>query len=173
VGRHRGRRRALAAHGRRLIVARGRCLERRYGLRAVAAFEALKGVLVLIAGSGLLLLVHRDVQAISERLVAHLHLDPASRYPRALLRVAAGATSERLRMLAFGALAYAGLRFVEAFGLWRERRWAAWMGVVSGLVYVPFEARALVRRPGLESAIALVLNLAVVLFLARQLQRRR
>lgn len=47
------------------------------GLKAVAMFEALKGLLVLLGGFGLLALVHHDVQAFVERIVVHLHLNPA------------------------------------------------------------------------------------------------
>jgi uncharacterized membrane protein (DUF2068 family) len=143
---------------------------RRFGLRAVALFEAGKGLAVLVAGSGVLLLVHRNVQAVAERLVAHLHLNPASRYPRIFLHVATEATPGRLRLLALGALTYALLRFFEAWGLWFNRRWAEWMGVITGLVYVPVEARALIRRPGLEPVIFLALNLLIVLFLASRLR---
>jgi uncharacterized membrane protein (DUF2068 family) len=143
---------------------------RRLGLRAIALFEAGKGLAVLVAGSGILLLVHRDVQAMAERLVAHLHLNPASRYPRIFLHVVTEATPGRLRLLALGALIYALLRFAEAWGLWWNRRWAEWMGVITGLVYVPVEARAVIRRPGLEPATFLTINLAVVIYLALRLR---
>jgi uncharacterized membrane protein (DUF2068 family) len=143
---------------------------RRVGLRAVALFEAGKGLTVLVAGSGVLLLVHRNVQAIAERLVLHLHLNPASRYPRIFLHVVTEATPGRLRLLALSALAYATLRFFEAWGLGFTRRWAEWMGVITGLVYVPVEARAMIRRPGVEPAVFLVLNLAIVLFLGYRLR---
>jgi len=76
----------------------------RIGLRTIALFEAAKGLVVLLAGSGLLLLVHRDVQAMAEQLVSHLHLDPAKRYPRIFLHIVTGATPARLRLLALGAL---------------------------------------------------------------------
>jgi uncharacterized membrane protein (DUF2068 family) len=142
---------------------------RRFGLRAVALFEAGKRLAVLVAGSGILLLVHRNVQAIAERLVAHLHLNPASRYPRIFLHVATEATPGRLR-LALGAPVYAILRFFEAWGLWFNRRWAEWMGVITGLAYIPVEARAMIRRPGLEPALFLALNLVIVLFLASRLR---
>jgi len=140
------------------------------GLRAVAVLEAVKGLVVLLAGSGLLLLVHRDVQAIAERIISHLHLNPASPYPRIFLRVAIGTTPGGLRLLALGALVYSVVRFVEAAGLWRARRWAEWLGVATGLIYVPFEALALLRRPGPEPLLALTLNLGIVLFLGIQLR---
>lgn len=145
---------------------------REIGLRLAAIFEAGKGLLVLVAGSGLLLLVHRDVQDYAERLIAHAHLNPASHYPRIFLKVATEATPARLRLFALGALIYSIVRFVEAVGLWHARRWAEWLGVASGLMYLPFEVRAMIRRPGLEPLIALLLNLGVVLFLGLQLESR-
>jgi uncharacterized membrane protein (DUF2068 family) len=145
---------------------------REIGLRVAAIFEATKGLLVLVAGSGLLLLVHRDVQDFAEHLIAHTHLNPAGRYPTIFLKVATEATPARLRLLAFGALIYAIVRFVEAVGLWHARRWAEWLGVASGLMYLPFELRAMIRHPGLEPLIALLLNLGVVLFLGLQLESR-
>ena len=38
------------------------------GLRAVATFEALKGVIVLLLGLGILGLLHKDVEAAAESL---------------------------------------------------------------------------------------------------------
>jgi uncharacterized membrane protein (DUF2068 family) len=141
------------------------------GFRVVAAFEAAKGLVVVLAGFGVLLLIHRDLQAIAERLVAHLHLNPASRYPRIFLRAATDTTPGRLKLLALGAFGYSTVRFVEAAGLWYERRWAEWFAVATGLIYVPFEAAAFVRRPDLEPLVALVLNLGIVLFMGLQLRR--
>ncbi|MEZ4413718.1 MAG: DUF2127 domain-containing protein [Gemmatimonadales bacterium] len=132
----------------------------------IAGYEAAKGLLVLLAGTGLLLLVHRDAQALAERLVTHLHLDPAKRIPRIFLHIMTEVTPARLRWLAVGAMAYALMRFAEAYGLWRGRRWAEWMGVVTAAVYVPFEVGALIRRPGAEPLVALALNLTIVLYLA-------
>jgi uncharacterized membrane protein (DUF2068 family) len=141
------------------------------GLRLVAIFEAVKGLLVLFGGTGLLLLVHRNVQVAAERLIGHLHLDPASRYPRIFLHAATEATPGRLRLLALGALVYASIRLAEAAGLWLGRRWAEWFGAATGLIYVPFEAAALIRRPGVEPALALVVNVLVVIFLGRRLKQ--
>jgi len=141
------------------------------GLRVIAAFEAIKGLMVLLAGFGVLVLVHRDVQALAERLIAHLHLNPASHYPRIFLHVVTTTTPARLRLLALGAFVYSALRFIEAGGLWHERRWAEWLAVATGLFYVPFEAMALARGPELEPLLALVLNVGVVLYMGIQLRR--
>jgi uncharacterized membrane protein (DUF2068 family) len=148
-------------------------LLRSASLRAIALFEALKGVVVLAAGTGLLLLVHRDVEAMAESLIGHLHLDPAARYPRIFLQLAGSATPRHLRLIALGAAVYALLRLVEAVGLWRERRWAEWMGVISAGIYLPYEVQGFVHRPGPGHAAAIIVNLAIILFLAVQLRSRR
>jgi uncharacterized membrane protein (DUF2068 family) len=147
--------------------------EHAFGLRAVAVFEAAKGLAVLVAGSGLLLLVHRDAQRLAERVVMHLHLNPASRYPRIFLELAGKSSPGRLRVLALGALLYAVLRFAEAVGLWHARRWAEWFGVATGLMYVPFEVVAIARRPSLEPVAALLLSLGIVFFLSVRLRHER
>ena len=136
-------------------------------------FEAAKGLLVLAAGSGLMLFIHHDWQDIAERLVAHLHLDPASRYPRIFVHFAEAATPGRIRLLAAGALVYAIARLSEAWGLWRARAWAEWIGVATAGIYLPFELRASIRRPAVEPIGALLTNLAVMAFLLWQLKRRR
>ncbi len=145
---------------------------RRLGLRTVALLEAAKGLLVLTAGSGLLLLVNQDVEAVAERLLAHLHLNPAHHYPKIFLELAVSATPGRLRLIALGALLYSAIRLTEAGGLWYAKRWAEWLGVLTGLVYVPFEVFALVRRLSIGPAVALAANLAIVGYLAWTLRRR-
>jgi uncharacterized membrane protein (DUF2068 family) len=136
------------------------------GLKAAALFEALKGLLVILAGLGLLAFVHRDAQAFAERLVLHLHLNPARHYPRVFIEVAGRLTDARIWMFATGAFAYSALRFAEAYGLWRARPWAEWIGIVSGGVYLPVEVIALVRRPTILKAALLVLNALLVVYLS-------
>ena len=141
------------------------------GTRAVAVFEALKGAVVLAAGFGLLALVHRDAQHVAEQLVSHLHLNPASRYPRIFLDAAAALTEPQARLLVVGATAYALVRFVEAYGLWRGRRWAEWFAAVSGAIYIPFELYELHQRGGWIAPAALALNILVVALMCRALLR--
>jgi uncharacterized membrane protein (DUF2068 family) len=139
----------------------------------IALFEALKGAVVLLAASGLLTLIHRDVHAVAARLIEHLHLDPASRYPRIFLDAAANLHDGRLLLLAAGAAVYALLRFVEAYGLHRGRAWAQVLAAVSGGIYVPFELGELLRRPTWHGGALLAINLLVVVVMVHALWQRR
>lgn len=142
-------------------------------VRAVALLEAAKGALVLVAATGLLALVHRDLHTLAAQLVAHAHLNPAAKYPAIFLDAANHVQDRRLVGLAIGAAAYAALRFVEAAGLWLQRVWAEALAAASGAVYLPFEVLELVHRPGPLPAVLLVVNLAVVALMLRSMWARR
>ena len=142
-------------------------------LRTVALLEAAKGTVVLLAGAGALSFIHHDVQHFAERVVRHLHLDPAAGTPRIFLEFAAKATDSRLGLLAAFAVAYSLVRFVEAFGLWRELRWAEWFAAVSGALYIPFEIFNLFHGHLWLSLSALVINIAVVAVMIGALNRGR
>ncbi len=140
-------------------------------VRTVALFEAAKGAIVLLAGIGVLSLIHHDAQRLAEQLVGHLHLNPAKRYPRIFIDTAANLTDARLWVLATLAAAYALVRFVEAYGLWRERRWAEWFAVVSGGIYIPFELYVLFQGATWLSLGALVVNVFIVGLMTHALRR--
>jgi uncharacterized membrane protein (DUF2068 family) len=139
----------------------------------VAAFEAGKGVLVLLAGFGLLALLHRDLQHMAEQLVRLSHLNPASHYPRIFIDMAARTTDQRLWWLAGMAFAYSVVRLVEGYGLWHGRRWAEWFAALSGGLYVPMELAELGAHPTVLKGLALAANVAVVAFLLWSLWRSR
>ena len=138
-------------------------------------FEALKGALVFSAGFGLLSLVHRDLQAMAERLVRHSHLNPAHHYPRIFIQAASHTNDARLRHLAALAFLYAAVRFVEAYGLWRMRVWAEWFAIISGSVYLPVEIYEIFRRATWIRGLILLTNLLIVAYLleVRFLSHRR
>jgi uncharacterized membrane protein (DUF2068 family) len=135
------------------------------GVRTVAAFEAAKGVLVLLVGWGLLELAHHDAQDLAEEIVRHLHLNLARHRPRILIEAATHLDDSRLRWLACGALLYSAIRFIEAYGLWRMRRWAEWFAIVSGAVYLPVEVYELVRGPTPVKAAVFMANAVLVAYL--------
>lgn len=142
-------------------------------IRAVALFEAFKGTVVLMAASGFLSLIHKDVHVMAAKLIEHLHLNPASRYPKIFLDVTSNLQDGRLMLLAVGAGAYAFIRFVEAYGLYGEKAWAEVFAAVSGAIYIPFELAELIRHPTWHGALLLTLNLLIVAFMVRVLQCRK
>jgi len=135
-------------------------------LRAVASFEVSKGLVVLAAACGVLFLIHKDTWEVAYRLLELLHISPDHRFARVFLTWADSLTDRKLWAVAAVALAYSSLRFVEAYGLWKARPWAEWVALISGMLYLPIEVREIIRRPNLFHTSLLVLNLAVVLYMA-------
>ncbi|MGS5089722.1 DUF2127 domain-containing protein [Hydrogenophaga sp. A37] len=142
-------------------------------IRWIAAFEAFKGLVVVLATTGVLALVHHNLHAMVVRLMAHTHLNPAAHYPGLVLDAIDHLQDARLQWLVLGALAYAVLRFAEAWGLFFEKAWAEVLAAGSGAIYVPFELAELAKRPTGLGAALLVVNLAVVAVMLRALWRRR
>lgn len=141
-------------------------------LRAIAGFEALKGIVALAAGLGFLSLLHRDLHHVAASLIGHIGLDPGGHYPAIILDNVDKLLAVNRGSLLLAASAYVLVRFMEAYGLWNERPWGEWLGALSGALYVPFELRHLIHSPTLATAAVVVVNIAVVGFLAWQLRQR-
>jgi len=140
-------------------------------LRAVAVMEAVKGLIVFGAGFGLLALLHHDARHVAESLVTRLHVDPTRHYAGVFLDLASHLNDARLWGLAGLALVYSTVRGLEAYGLWMNRRWAAWLGAASGAIYVPVECYELWTKPGAIKAATLAFNVLVVAYLVWTLWR--
>ena len=140
-----------------------------FGLRTVAIFEFAKGMIVLLAGLGLLSLIHRDAQTVAEQIVSMLHLNPAHRYPRVFIDFAANVTNAQLWFYSMAALIYSAVRFVETYGLWHERSWAEWFAVIGASLYLPVELFHLYEDPNFASLAVPLVNIGIVIYLARLL----
>src|SRR4051812_9573775 len=103
----------------------------RIGLRGIAIFEAFKGILVLTIGFGLIFL----------NIPSHYfpHAERLYHFLRGL----------NYWMVGLAALIYATVRFVEAYGLWRDRAWAEWMAIISTAIYLPLEFYEVFEKQGL------------------------
>ena len=142
-------------------------------LKSIAVFEALKGIAVLIGASAVVSLVHENAQSVVDEIVRNFHLNPASRYPRVFIDAVNSLNSTKLWLLAAGALIYASLRFVEAYGLWHELAWAEWFGAISGSIYLPIEVYELMRGVNAIKLILFLGNLFVVGLLVRAISLGR
>lgn len=136
------------------------------GLRTVAIFELAKGLIVLVAGLGLLSLIGHDVQQAAEQLVRLFHLNPAREYPRIFIDLASKVNDAQLWIYCLYALGYAAVRFVEGYGLWHERAWAEWFAVVTSGIFLPLELLHLYRHRTLIHLCVPLVNIGIVIYLA-------
>ncbi len=135
------------------------------GFRAVAAFEALKGAMVLVAAGLLHHYLQADAQDIVDTLVRHFHLNPARHYPGIFLQSAVNLANAHSLALSLGAITYAGIRFAEAYGLWLGRSWAWGFGIISAGLYIPFELVELAKQVTWAGLVVLVTNILILIVL--------
>jgi uncharacterized membrane protein (DUF2068 family) len=135
------------------------------GVRTVASIELAKGVIVFLAGLGLLTMRHKSIWGIAESLLEFLHVSPYHHYVGVFIDLVARISDVRLWKIAVVASIYVILRFIEAYGLWYALPWAEWMAAITGGIYVPFEADDFIRRPSWFKLAVIVINLLIVLYM--------
>jgi uncharacterized membrane protein (DUF2068 family) len=140
---------------------------------AIGLFKLLKTIALLIAGIGLLKLLHRDVAAVATQWVERLRLDPDNYYiHRALARVFR-ITPKQLKELSVGTFVYAGLYLTEGIGLVTRRHWAEYLTTISTALFIPLETYEMFRRFTWARLSFLLINVAIVWYLAARIKRRR
>ena len=142
------------------------------GLRLIALFKFLKGLLLAAVGCGALRLLHADVSAFVTLWADRLNVDPQNRYIGAVLDRLVALDARGLIVIATGSFVYAALLLTEGIGLWSERRWAEYFTIVVTGSFIPLEIYELARRFTTIRLAAIALNVWVVWYLARQLRRR-
>ncbi len=139
----------------------------RASVRVIATWEAVKGVLVLLAAGLATYLLRPEQEESIDEIVGHFHLNPAGHTSHVFQQALAHAENIRIDLLALGALLYATLRFVEAYGLWAEKRWGWILGIASAALYLPLEVREFMRHFSYLSIALFAVNLVIVLVLWR------
>jgi uncharacterized membrane protein (DUF2068 family) len=144
------------------------------GLRTIAVVEASKGVGVSVLCLLLLSLLGKDFNVLAFRLTDFLRLNPDSRLADWCYELANRITGRGIWIAFFVGCIYVSCRFVEAYGLWNQRRWGEWLAVITGGIYLPLEIYAVIRNANWVNLLVLAGNLFVVLYiLGIMLESRR
>ena len=72
-----------------------------------------------------------------------------------------------VKLLLTLALAYAVVEWTEAYGLWREKRWAEYLTVLATAGFLPLEIHELIKRVTVVRGLALIVNVALIVWLLR------
>jgi uncharacterized membrane protein (DUF2068 family) len=138
-----------------------------FGLRLIIIWKAIKAVLLFGLGIGAFAVVYRDVESLAHTFVAWLGVDVGHPYVERALHKLAGLTPKRITLIGIGAVIYSCVLAAEAWGLHQRKVWAEWLVVGLTSALVPLEVYELFHRASLGKAVALVVNIAVVLYLLR------
>ncbi len=136
-------------------------------LRSIATLELSKGVVVMLAAVAVVMVVRKsDPWDVADALLRLLHISPDHHFAQAFLNWADSLTDAKLYTVAAVGAGYSLLRFLEAYGLWNAKAWAEWIALISGAAYLPFEIYKVAHRPNLFHISVLLINLAIVLYMA-------
>ena len=142
-------------------------------LYLIAAFKLLKGLLLLAVAIGALRLLHRDTAVEVYRWANAFRVDPGNRYLHRLLARLSVLDEKTLRALSVGTFLYSALFLTEGTGLLLRKRWAEYFTTVVTFSFIPLEIYELARRLTFARELMLLLNIAVVIYLAIDLRRIR
>ena len=136
------------------------------GLHVIAIIEAVKGGLALLAASGLALIGPAPLRRWMHVLIARFQLDPDH---GAMAWLAHAISPGAVHFAAVVVFLYGVLHLAEGWGLWRAKAWASWLGCIAAGLYLPFDIYAFVTHRHWLEGVVVIINLAVVWVLARDL----
>jgi len=143
------------------------------GITLIAVFKFVKALLLFAIALGAVGLVRGGLPRASDRLLSMLSSGTERRVTEAVLSRITNMGPTRIAALGVGAFLYATLFLVEGIGLWLQRRWAEYLTVVATASFIPFEIYEVARRVTATRIVALVVNLAILVYLIVRLRRRR
>jgi uncharacterized membrane protein (DUF2068 family) len=139
----------------------------------IGLFRLFKALLLLAAGGSALGLMRPDTaQRMRQWLTTFPYAGDHS-WLQHLIGAVTGMDERHALIVAIAAFSYAALFIVEGTGLILGRAWAEWMTVIATASFIPFEGYELVHRATAPRAIILVLNAAILIYLAWRIRLRR
>lgn len=137
----------------------------------IAAFKFLKGLGLLALGIGALKLLHKDLAAVAEHWIDVFRVDPHNHYIQRLLEKLPMIDQRKLKEISIGTFIYSAIFLTEGIGLAFRKRWAEYFTITTTASFLPLEVYELAKHVTFPRGIALLINLAVVAYLVRELRR--
>jgi uncharacterized membrane protein (DUF2068 family) len=141
-------------------------------IRLIALERIVRSLLLLAAGAYLVTHVGSDLGRLADRIMRSLELDPRRHFLHRIIlklhRLHAGV----VLVTGIAAIGYGILELVEGVGLWLDKLWAEYLTVIATSLLVPLEVYELVRKPSALKAAGVIVNLAIIAYLAHRLRWR-
>jgi uncharacterized membrane protein (DUF2068 family) len=147
-------------------------MKRDLGVSAIIAYKLVKAVLEAGLGVAAVWILVRGVEAgaatLAEMVMEHVARNWALAAATIIVR---SGTSGHVKFIAIIAFADAALSAVEGLALRAGRWWAPWLVVFATGALLPWEIWELAVRPTWIRGVLFVINLAVVVYLLREVAR--
>jgi uncharacterized membrane protein (DUF2068 family) len=156
------------------VLLRGKALRAAFILRTLAVERWVRGVIVVLLGIAVFRLKSTQVslKELFERDLTSLkpffqqiHFDVKDSATIHAIMKTLNAKPSTLNLIASGLLLYGLLQIIEGIGLWSLKRWGEYVAVVGTTLFIPLEVYELVEHATWLKAVALVVNVAAVVYL--------
>ena len=156
------------------VLLRGKALRAAFILRALAIERWIRGLIVLLLGVAVLRLKSTQVslkELFDKDLTSlkpffkQIHFNVQDSSTVHAIMKALNAKPSTLNLIAAGLLFYGLLQIAEGIGLWSLKRWGEYVAVVGTSLFIPLEVYEVVDHATWLKVVALVINLAAVVYL--------
>ncbi|HWH11415.1 MAG TPA: DUF2127 domain-containing protein [Solirubrobacteraceae bacterium] len=138
----------------------------------IAAERSVRAVLLIAIGLVLITHPHTDWGKTITDLANRVGFDPQNNGIQRIIAKVRAISPDKYTVFGIIAIAYGVLEGVEGYGLFRRRAWAEYLTVIAtSLLFIP-EGVELAKSLTFLKVGALLLNLAVVVYLIYRLRRR-
>jgi len=131
----------------------------------IGVFKLFKAALLIALGIAGLAAMPSELAHGARHLITWMGVSPGRHTLARLLGKLNAFDDQMARKLAVASLCYAAVFLVEGIGLLSKRRWAEWLTVVVTASFIPIEIYEAVEHFGPGKIVALILNLAIVIYL--------
>jgi len=142
-------------------------------LATIAIYKFVKATLSLLSAILAWRLMNPHVEEAMRSWAESLPVGFSEHLVREALAQVSGIPMFRWRQLGLVSLVYASVFTVEGVGLWRERRWAEYLTIVTSSLLLPFEFIAVLHQVTLVRTGVLLANAVIVAYLIVVTTRHR
>jgi uncharacterized membrane protein (DUF2068 family) len=156
------------------VLLRGKALRAAFILRALAIERWIRALILFLLAAAVFELkstqasikdyVDRDLKALKP-FFDQIHFNVSDSATVHSIEKVLNAKPSTLNLIAFGILVYALLQVAEGVGLWVLKRWGEYVAVVGTTIFIPLEIYELTDKPSWLKVVALVINVAAVVYL--------
>lgn len=147
---------------------------RALGVRLIVLYKAVKALAEVLAAIALVVLAAAGELATLREVAVQLQQNLASRWSLLLGRALAALTSRRgVHLLELGLALDGVASAIEGWSLWRGYRWGPWLVLAATATPLPLEVEEILRSHRPSRVVLALLNLGIVLYLARDIRRAR
>lgn len=142
-------------------------------LRVIAVYKFIKAFGLLLVALVAFGFVHTPWLDATADWIEHLPIRTGHGYLVRWTEALTDFSTRKFVIIGIATSVYATLFGVEGWGLWTGKRWAEYLTIFATASLIPLELWEMWQRPTALKAVAVVVNVAIVIYLWRLVQRNR